>query len=82
MISKIDSDMKKLLEMVSFAVISKVEYKANYYFQQFNVNTDIFENLPFNYKYLRAITKALIKVNFAFLKILDVFLRFREKIAG
>lgn len=48
--------------MVSFAVISKVEYKANYYFSDFNVDKDIFHNLPFNYKYLRVISKSLIKV--------------------
>ena len=60
---KTNKDFKKLLEMVSFAVISKVEYKANYYFSEFNVNSEIFKNLPFNYKYLRLISKSLIKVN-------------------
>jgi hypothetical protein len=53
---------KKQLEIISFAIITKIEYKDNYIFVDFRGPQDINQNIPFNYMYLNHISKMLIEL--------------------
>jgi hypothetical protein len=53
---------KKQLEIIGFAIITKIEYKENYIFVDFRGPQDINQNLPFNYMYLNHISRMLIEL--------------------
>jgi hypothetical protein len=56
---------EEILEIISFAILNKIDFKENYFFVEFkttnNIN-DIYQNLPFNFMYLNLISKLLITV--------------------
>lgn len=51
-----------ILEIISFAILNKIEYKDNYFFVEFRNGKDIYQNIPFNYMYLNYISKFLIQI--------------------
>jgi len=56
-------DMKKLnkfLQVISFCVYSRIEYRENFFFIEFKNSWNIYQNIPFNYVYLNNLTKLLI----------------------
>jgi hypothetical protein len=53
---------KKQLEIISFAIITKIEYKENYIFVDIRGPQDINQNLPFNNLYLNHISRMLIEL--------------------
>ena len=53
-------EFNKILQIISFCIYSKIEYRENYFFLEFKNNTDIYHNIPFNFIYLNNITKLLI----------------------
>lgn len=56
---------EEILEIISFAILNKIEFKENYFFVEYkttnNIN-DIYQNLPFNFMYLNLISKLFITV--------------------
>jgi len=53
-------DLNKILQILSFCVYSKIEYRENIFFIEFKNSWNIYQNIPFNYVYLNNLTKLLI----------------------
>ena len=53
---------EQLFEIISFFVLSQINYKSNYFFVEFRATKDIHQNLPFNYYYLNLLSKYLISL--------------------
>ena len=53
-------ETNKFLQIISFCVYSKIEYRENLFFIEFKNSWNIYQNIPFNYVYLNNLTKLLI----------------------
>lgn len=53
-------ETNKFLQIISFCVYSKIEYRENFFFIEFKNSWNIYQNIPFNYVYLNNLTKLLI----------------------
>ena len=50
----------KQFEIISFFLLTQINYKSNYFFLEFKTTKEIYQNLPFNYYYLNIYSKYLI----------------------
>lgn len=53
-------EINRILQVISFCVYSKIEYRENFFFIEFKNSWNIYQNIPFNYVYLNNLTKLLI----------------------
>jgi len=53
-------ELNRILQVISFCVYSKIEYRENFFFIEFKNSWNIYQNIPFNYVYLNNLTKLLI----------------------
>ena len=52
----------QLYEVISYIVLNKINYRANFFFVEFKTTNNIYENLPFNYLFLNLFSKNLMKL--------------------
>jgi ubiquitin-protein ligase E3 C len=52
---------EQVLEIISFVILNKIDFKENYFFVEFRNTNDIYQNLPFNYLFLNLCSKLLIQ---------------------
>ena len=55
-------EKEQLYEVISYIVLNKINYRANFFFVEFKTTNNIYENLPFNYLFLNLFSKNLISL--------------------
>ena len=55
-------EKENIFEVISYIVLNKINYRANFFFVEFKTTNNIYENLPFNYLFLNLFSKYLISL--------------------